>query len=87
VITDSFHGTVFAIIFRKNFVTLVNNNRGAGRFYSLLTELGLVDRILSTAEQERAAALVANPIDFDAVHDRIDRWRETSRQFLQQALR
>jgi hypothetical protein len=87
VITDSFHGTVFAIIFRKNFVTLVNNNRGAGRFYSLLTELSLADRILATAEQDRAATLVASPIDFDAVHDRIDRWREISRQFLQQALR
>ncbi len=41
VITDSFHGTVFSIIYQKNFVTLTNNGRGGARFYSLLNTLGL----------------------------------------------
>ena len=35
VITDSFHGTVFSIIFGKPFMTIINNDRGADRFYSL----------------------------------------------------
>lgn len=36
VVTDSFHGTVFSIIFEKDFKCLYNKNRGAARFESLL---------------------------------------------------
>ena len=35
IITDSFHGTVFSIIFNKSFVSFINKKRGAARFYSL----------------------------------------------------
>lgn len=35
VITDSFHGVVFSIIFNKPFILLMNENRGATRFSSL----------------------------------------------------
>lgn len=36
VVTDSFHGTVFAIIFGKEFKCLYNETRGSARFASLL---------------------------------------------------
>ena len=36
VVTDSFHGTVFSIIFGKDFKCLYNYNRGSARFESLL---------------------------------------------------
>ena len=36
VVTDSFHGTVFAIIFGKEFKCLYNETRGLARFESLL---------------------------------------------------
>lgn len=36
VITDSFHGTVFSIIFEKEFKCLFNESRGSARFESLL---------------------------------------------------
>ena len=35
VITDSFHGTIFSIIFNKSFITIINSRRGRGRFTSL----------------------------------------------------
>lgn len=41
VITDSFHGMVFSIIFGKPFIVIVNKERGAERFFSLLNALGL----------------------------------------------
>lgn len=47
VVTDSFHGCVFSIIFRKPFVVILNKERGASRFYSLLKVLGLEDHLLS----------------------------------------
>jgi len=36
VVTDSFHGTVFSIIFGKDFKCLYNKSRGSARFDSLL---------------------------------------------------
>ena len=41
VLTDSFHGTVFSIIFHKQFVCLGNKDRGNSRFESLLEMAGL----------------------------------------------
>ena len=36
VVTDSFHGTVFSIIFGKEFKCIYNKGRGAARFESLI---------------------------------------------------
>lgn len=36
VVTDSFHGTIFSIVFKKDFQCLYNNDRGNARFKSLL---------------------------------------------------
>ena len=47
VITDSFHGTIFSIIFQKPFYSIVNEGRGTSRFYSLLSSLGLAERMQS----------------------------------------
>lgn len=46
VITDSFHGTAFSIIFNKPFVSYINSIRGRLRFYSLIKTFGLNDRII-----------------------------------------
>ena len=45
VFTDSFHGTIFSIIFKKPFVTLRNILRGGERFYSLLDPINLRYRL------------------------------------------
>lgn len=50
VITDSFHGTVFSIIFNKPFVVLGNKKRGLARFNSLLSLFGLNDRLINIDE-------------------------------------
>jgi hypothetical protein len=36
VVTDSFHGTIFSIIFEKRFRCVYNKVRGTARFESLL---------------------------------------------------
>lgn len=46
VVTDSFHGTVFAIIFNKPFISIGNKNRGLDRFSSLLEEFHLDERLI-----------------------------------------
>lgn len=46
MITDSFHGTVFSLIFDKPFITFVNERRGNARFFDLNQTFELYNRIL-----------------------------------------
>ena len=46
VITDSYHGTIFSIIFDKPFITFINKERGKGRFDSLIEVFHLENRII-----------------------------------------
>jgi len=46
IVTDSFHGVVFSIIFEKPFLAIVNKDRGAARFESLLKQIGGLDRLI-----------------------------------------
>ena len=46
IITDSFHGTIFSIIFNKPFISFVNKSRGKGRFDSLKDVFSLNNRII-----------------------------------------
>ncbi len=86
VVTDSFHGTIFAIIFRKPFVSVANRERGMVRFTSLLDALGLSDRLVAADDEERIARMVDTPIDYGAVEQRLEELRKGSRSFLLSAL-
>ena len=46
MITDSFHGTVFSIIFNKPFITFINKDRGKARFISLNQTFEINKRII-----------------------------------------
>lgn len=46
MITDSFHGTIFSIIFGTPFIAFINVNRGNARFFSLNKIFELNDRII-----------------------------------------
>ena len=77
VITDSFHGTVFSIIFNKPFVVLQNNKRGNTRIESLLKLFNLQSRALNTPQ---SLNIINTPIDWDEVNniwenERIRCWR------------
>ena len=50
VFTDSYHGTIFSIIFKKPFITLKNKKRGEERFDSLLKPLKLMHRLFKTPD-------------------------------------
>ena len=50
VVTDSFHGCVFSIIFGKPFVALGNPDRGMSRFISLLKTFGLDDHLVMSVK-------------------------------------
>ena len=52
VITDSFHGTAFSVLYHKDFSSVINplKSNTNSRIVNLLKKLGLEDRIVSDAE-------------------------------------
>lgn len=85
VITDSFHGTVFSIINKKPFIALVNVERGASRFESILSKLGLEDRMVYDVNAFDPSLLHRN-IDYEAVHQKLNALKEESLNFLKDNL-
>ena len=83
VVTDSFHGTVFSILFSKQFWVLGNKDRGLSRFTSLLGELDLTDRLI-TEQDYRLTDLNDHKIDYEKVHHIIDIKRQEAGEYLNQ---
>ena len=81
VVTDSFHGCVFSIIFNKPFVAVGNVERGVTRFQSLLGMVGLGSRLVSSVE-EVDEALVGEVINWSEVNAKVDALREKSGNYL-----
>jgi hypothetical protein len=67
VITDSFHGCVFSIIFNKPFIAIGNEDRGMARFKSLLEMFNLESRLLLSPTQ-LSTHLMESSIDWDSVN-------------------
>ena len=68
VVTDSFHGSVFAIIFNKPFIAIGNKGRGLARFTSLFRFFSLEDRLI-LSEADITQEKIKSPIDFDKVNN------------------
>lgn len=84
VITDSFHGMAFSIIFNKPFAVIVNEGRGADRFYSLLSSLSLENRVISANNSIKD--IFAAPVNWKNVNTKLLKMREQSVEFLRNAL-
>lgn len=87
VLTDSFHACVFSIIFRKPFAVIGNEGRGMARFTSLLSKMGLTDRLIrQDISVEALVSLAKSEIDYDAVHAALAKLQRESLSFLETAL-
>lgn len=83
VITDSFHGMVFSIIFEKQFIVIGNKDRGLERFTSLLSSLNL-ENYLITNKKTANNEIVS--IDYVIVNNLLSDLREKSNLFLEKSL-
>ena len=83
VVTDSFHGCVFSIIFNKPFVVVGNTIRGMARFRSLLSMFHLEGRLVMPGETEH---FPDSPIRWEEVNEVLERERENALSFLTQNL-
>lgn len=86
VVTDSFHGTIFSLIFNKPFITLTNVRRGAGRFVSLLTPIGLRDRLFDSPEAITENEKLLDGLDYTEPNRKLGEIRDKSMSWLENAL-
>lgn len=83
VVTDSFHCTVFCILFKKQFIVSPSYSGGEGRMLSFLKKLGLEDRFYYTTKDIRKNAKAwKTPIDYDKVYQELNYHKEQSRKYL-----
>lgn len=91
VCTDSFHGTVFSLINNIEFFTFErykNKNSKVStnsRIYSLLGLMNLEKRLLKGNED--IEEILKNKVDFREVNEKLEKFREESKEFLKEALK
>lgn len=85
VVTDSFHGTVFAILNHRPFVTLANKSGGISRIHTLLEHYGLEQHLVSSADE--AAKVVGSPVDWHKVDEILLEDRKRAHKFLSNSLK
>ena len=82
VITDSFHGTVFSLLFQKDFITFINGWRGPSRYHTLLDTFGLSNRLVCA---DQASEIEIPPLDNKVVSQILPALRERGLSFLAKA--
>jgi NAD-dependent dihydropyrimidine dehydrogenase PreA subunit len=86
VVTDSFHGLCFSIIFKKKFVLIRNPLRGSTRFESLLSLLGIEDRMVDTLEDLISKPYLLDYPDYDKIFVKLGKEKKKSMEWLKKAL-
>lgn len=81
VVTDSFHGTAFSIIFNKQFLAIGNVTRGMARFTSLLSQFDITDRLVIDRVPDNLQM-----IDYQSVNKILDEKRNIGINFLRKSL-
>lgn len=84
VITDSYHGMVFSLIFNKQFLVWKNKERGAARFNSLLDILEIRNRFISLDGPMSIESMEL--IDYEKVNKLLSNYKMQSFSFLNNQL-
>ena len=85
-ITDSFHGTCLGIILKKQFITLVNKNRGKTRFDSILSTLMLENRMAINYDEAYSIIHDNTKIDYNNVNNILNKYIDFSISWLINAI-
>ena len=81
VVTNSFHGTVFSILFHRNFICVPHSTRGS-RMVDLLIKLNLKNNIVYSSEELRCKYTVL----YDDVETKLTLWRKQSWEYIKENL-
>lgn len=83
VVTNSFHGTVFSLIYQRPFYAVKSKSRNS-RIVDLLSRIGLEERILEM--EQNIGELMLTEIRYDIVNNKLGAFICESKEFLEKAL-
>jgi len=89
VVTNSFHGTVFSLLFNKKFVTIAREGNESvmnTRFKSLLNKVELSDRFIDIYNPNYIDRIINKTINWSHVNEILDVWRREGVDFLYMAI-
>ncbi len=86
VLSDSFHGMSFSLIFGKQFLPITNKRRGYTRFASLSRLINLEGRLVNDPTSEIINEKFFEKVNYDLINTIIIRERERCRKWLYNAL-
>ena len=88
VFTDSFHGMVFSILFRKQFVATPSYKGGEERYIDLAMKLGLTDRVYTSPKDlTKNRNKWIKKINYDEVYEKLKTLKDESICFLREYLK
>lgn len=85
VVTDSYHGLCFSIIFEKQFACIKNLRRGAVRFDTIAKILSLEKNL--TEDPQKICKVLQNHINYGKLNKKLKAKAESSKQWLDEALK
>ena len=77
VVTSSFHGVAFSVIFNRPLFALLYGDEQDYRYKNLLTSLAASDRLFNIEED-----IVIKPQDYTEVNANLERYKEKAAQFI-----
>lgn len=86
IITTSFHGIAFSLLYHRQFAVLITNKTRSTRITSLLSSLELEDRIYHTLNELDSAKPWTVKIDYKKIDEKLNIMRNFSIQYLKQAI-
>lgn len=86
MITDSFHGVAFSIIYKRQFCAVLNHNGRDSRIISLLNLLHLENRMFNSLDEMTQSDEWLKPIDYSQVYIYLNDLRIQSMEYLYNAL-
>ena len=84
IFTNTFHGLMFCLIFKKQFAHFLQDNCENERFYSILSQLNLEDRLLNNPSEEELISVMNKKIDYEEVYKIINEHRAIADSYFKQ---
>lgn len=86
VLTDSFHGTCFSLVFQRDFYAFPNTARDVTRFNTLSDIFDIEDRMITDIANTFSPNFEYTPVNYDNVSPKVQFHTERSKKWLKNAL-
>ncbi len=85
MITDSYHGTLFSIIFNKPFIQVLNAVKAQSRFDTIFKILNIKNKTVSEFDMEYNYDKILAPLDWNFINNKIKEERQRAELWMKKA--